>query len=219
MAVQTLTHIYSQAAPNPPGKYTAIIECDGISTAVEIEVTGTPPATPANLAVPSTTPESVTATWDPVDGATSYSLGWRAQGGTEWTWIPGSTSPATVPNLTPATAYEVTVKAVNVSGESPEATPVPATTTALTAPTATAASPTASSVDLSWTAVDSAQSYTYKFKKTADADFGAPVAVPTGTTVTVPGLDASTAYDFQVAAVRGSYTGPWSATAAATTTA
>ncbi|WP_214413387.1 chitinase [Sphaerisporangium fuscum] len=80
------------------------------------------PATPAGLAVTGTTPSSVSLTWSPSTGATSYNVyrdGTRA----------GTTAATsyTATGLTAGTTYRFAVSAVNAAGESARSAEVPAT--------------------------------------------------------------------------------------------
>ncbi|GHF59796.1 chitinase [Streptomyces griseosporeus] len=84
-----------------------------------------PPAAPTGLAATTVTSASVTLSWTPVAGATSYAVyrdGTRAQ--------TTSATSATVSGLSPSTAYAFQVGALNGAGESPRSATVTATTTA-----------------------------------------------------------------------------------------
>ncbi|MFF9627109.1 chitinase [Streptomyces griseosporeus] len=84
-----------------------------------------PPAAPTGLTATTVTSTSVTLSWTPVAGATSYAVhrdGTRVQ--------TTSATSATVTGLTPSTAYAFQVSALNDAGESPRSATVTATTTA-----------------------------------------------------------------------------------------
>ncbi|MGV9276569.1 chitinase [Streptomyces griseosporeus] len=84
-----------------------------------------PPAAPTGLTATTVTSTSVTLSWTPVAGATSYAVyrdGTRAQ--------TTSATSATVSGLSPSTAYAFQVGALNDAGESPRSAAVTATTTA-----------------------------------------------------------------------------------------
>ncbi|MFH8939097.1 chitinase [Streptomyces griseosporeus] len=84
-----------------------------------------PPAAPTGLTATTVTSTSVTLSWTPVAGATSYAVyrdGTRAQ--------TTSATSATVSGLSPSTAYAFQVGALNDAGESPRSATVTATTTA-----------------------------------------------------------------------------------------
>ncbi|MFF9281146.1 chitinase [Streptomyces griseosporeus] len=84
-----------------------------------------PPAAPTGLTATTVTSTSVTLSWTPAAGATSYEVyrdGTRVQ--------TTSTASATVTGLSPSTAYAFQVSALNDAGESPRSATVTATTTA-----------------------------------------------------------------------------------------
>ncbi|MEU4801793.1 cellulose binding domain-containing protein [Actinosynnema sp. NPDC023587] len=87
----------------------------------------TPPAAPTNLGVGGTTKNSVSLTWTAATdnvGVTAYDV---YQGSKVATTVPGTS--ATVSGLTPATAYQFTVKARDAAGNtSPASNQVSATT-------------------------------------------------------------------------------------------
>ncbi|MET8134574.1 glycosyl hydrolase family 18 protein [Streptomyces sp. NPDC005251] len=85
----------------------------------------TVPATPAGLAVSSTTSSSVSLAWNAVSGATGYNV---YQGGSKVQAVTGSS--ATVSGLTASTAYSFQVSATNSAGESAKSSAVTGTTTA-----------------------------------------------------------------------------------------
>ncbi|MFF4104825.1 chitinase [Streptomyces sp. NPDC001903] len=161
-----------------------------------------------------------------VQGAYVY-LGAAGTGTTDvstWTQTPGawkqlSTAFRTGPATTSVTVYthgwygqsahltdDVTLVGPDPGGSGPGQPRPPAAPTGLTASGATA-----SSLNLSWSAASGATSYTlYR-------DGAAPVSV-TGTSATVTGLAASTAYTFRVGAVNAAGESPKSAPVSASTT-
>ncbi|UZN53013.1 fibronectin type III domain-containing protein [Bacillus paralicheniformis] len=73
------------------------------------------PEAPQNLQYTSTT-DSVTVTWDPVDGATSY----KVYRGANKTFYEEVTEPTiTLTGIAPDTPLTVNITAVNSAGESP----------------------------------------------------------------------------------------------------
>lgn len=87
-----------------------------------------------------------------------------------------------------------------------------------TAPTVTAGSSGSTSQSLSWTAVSGATSYKVEYRTQGSATWlTGPTA--TGTSASVTGLTAATAYEYRVAAVNSGGTGPWSATVSKSTAA
>ncbi|MFD4569912.1 chitinase [Streptomyces sp. NPDC058467] len=85
----------------------------------------TVPATPAGLAVSSTTSSSVSLSWNTVSGATGYNV---YQGGTKVQAVTGSS--ATVSGLAASTSYSFQVTATNSAGESAKSSTVTGTTSA-----------------------------------------------------------------------------------------
>ncbi|WP_369248889.1 chitinase [Streptomyces sp. R41] len=85
----------------------------------------TVPATPAGLAVSSTTSSSVSLSWNTVSGATGYNV---YQGGTKVQSVTGTS--ATVSGLAASTSYSFQVTATNSAGESAKSSAVTGTTTA-----------------------------------------------------------------------------------------
>lgn len=86
------------------------------------------------------------------------------------------------------------------------------------APTATTGTSGATTQALSWTAVAGATSYTVR-RRTQGGSTWTNGPTVTGTSGTVTGLTAATAYEYQVAAANSGGTGPWSATVTASTLA
>ncbi|MEV6191549.1 glycoside hydrolase family 18 protein [Streptomyces sp. NPDC051920] len=85
----------------------------------------TVPATPAGLAVSSTTSSSVSLSWNTVSGATGYNV---YQGGSKVQSVTGTS--ATVSGLSASTSYSFQVSATNSAGESAKSSAVTGTTSA-----------------------------------------------------------------------------------------
>ncbi|PSM39414.1 chitinase [Streptomyces dioscori] len=83
------------------------------------------PATPAGLNVASTTSSSVSLAWNPVSGASGYSV---YRSGTKVAAVTGTS--ATVTGLAASTSYSFQVTATNTAGESAKSTAVTGTTKA-----------------------------------------------------------------------------------------
>ncbi|MFC9851129.1 chitinase [Streptomyces prasinus] len=84
----------------------------------------TVPGTPGGLGVSGTTASTASLRWNPVSGATGYSV---YRDGTKVTAVTGTS--ATVTGLAAATSYSFQVTATNAAGESPKSTAVTARTT------------------------------------------------------------------------------------------
>jgi len=160
----------------------------------------TAPSTPANLAATGKTANSVSLSWSASTdnvGVTGYDVSYN--GGS--VSVTGTT--ATVTGLTPNTAYTFTVKAKDAAGNlSAASTGLTVTTSAgsdTTAPSTPAnlasTGKTANSVSLSWsTSTDNVGVTGY------NVYYGTNSVSVTGTTATVSGLAANTAYTFTVKA-------------------
>nr|BAM67137.1 chitinase [Paenibacillus sp. FPU-7] len=159
------------------------------------------PSVPAGLTVTAKTSNSVTLSWtastDNV-GVAGYTVSY----GTNNVNVSGTST--TITGLTPNTAYSFTVKAKDAAGNvSAASTAVSVTTDAAsndtTAPTAPTnlqvAAKTASSITLNWTAsTDNVGVTGYT------VSYGTNKVDVTGTTATISGLTAGTAYTFSVTA-------------------
>jgi chitodextrinase len=157
--------------------------------------TAQPPATPTGLAVTGTTSSSVSLAWNASPSATSYTV---RRGGANPVTVSGTST--TVTGLAAATSYSFTVSASNSAGASAQSAPVIATTTGGGTPVPptpgglAVTGTTCTSVALSWSASAGATGYRV-YRGTALA------ATVSGTSATVGGLSAGTAYSFRVSAV------------------
>lgn len=82
-----------------------------------------PPAAPTGLTAAASSSTSVSLSWTPVPGATSYTV--HRDGAAP---LPATSAQATVTGLTASTIYTFRVGAVNAAGESPTSAPVSVTT-------------------------------------------------------------------------------------------
>ena len=164
-AAERSLYVRSYSTSYNPASMTASGYRDGKNNIIDItfvagssdpETPGAPDA-PQNLAATAQGSTSIYLTWDAVDGATSYDV-YRDS---EFV-INVTENSYTDNNLTPATEYVYTVKAVNANGESSASNEARATTQQVppSAPTnlvATAQGTT--SISLTWNAVMGATSY------------------------------------------------------------
>ncbi|MEC0246493.1 glycosyl hydrolase family 18 protein [Paenibacillus chitinolyticus] len=179
------------------------------------------PSVPANLTSTAKTSTSVTLSWSASTdnvGVTGYTVTY----GTKTVDVSATT--ATITGLTPSTAYSFTVKAKDAAGNvSAASSPVSVTTdansgggtdtTAPTAPTNLAVTAkTSTSVTLGWTAsTDNVGVTGYT------VSYGSTSVNVTGTTATISGLTAGTAYTFSVKAKDAAGNVSAAATVSATT--
>ena len=172
------------------------------------------PSAPANLAAAAST-NSVTLTWTPSSGATTYNVyrGTTAGGEsatavrTGWTGSSSSDS-----GLSSSTAYFYTITALNAAGESGYSAEVSVTTgsSALAAPTGLKAIAGSGQATVAWKAVTGATTYNL-YRNSVLAQTGI-----SGTSATDTGLTNSTTYTYTVAAVKATGQGTLSAGITAT---
>ena len=158
------------------------------------------PAAPSEDDLETTaTSDSITLSWPAVTGADSYDVKY-SPGGETPTTVTGASHP--FPNLTPNTAYTLSVRAKNSGGESGWSS-----TTARTAPAAPSnptATATSTSITLSWPAVAGADSYDVKYSPGGET----PTTV-TRTSHPFPNLTPGTAYTLSVRARNSSGESGW----------
>ncbi len=151
-----------------------------------------------------------------VSGTQSYSVALSG-----WTSLPATSNTSNIlTGLQPGTPYDVEVVAVNSAGQSDPSAILTFTTTAVvpvlpSAPTGlTSTSTTNTSVNLSWTAptVGSAPiTYQTQWSPTGlNSWTNGPLVGPGVTTAQITGLSPGTTYDFQVQAINGAGSGPFS---------
>lgn len=187
-------------------------------------VTATPTAASAAPGTPSGVSAtagdgSVTLSWTPVGGATSYDVYEAATSGGEttptYTGITGSSTP--VSGLTNGTEYFFTVTAVNAGGASAQSAEVHATPLAPTAPpipTALAATVGDTQIALTWDAASGATSYEVNQGTTSGGETA--LQSVTGTSFISTGLTNGTRYYFTVTASNAAGTSAPSAEVSAT---
>ncbi|MFA9370816.1 MAG: fibronectin type III domain-containing protein [Labilibaculum antarcticum] len=177
------------------------------------------PSVPSGLSASNVTQTSFTITWNAVSTASSYDLQIREQGGT-WQTINTSEVSYGFTGATAETTYEFQVRANNDAGSSSysaiatvitEAAPtVPDVPTNLIATNITY-----NSITISWDAVADATDYDLNVRPNGTTTWTS-VNLST-TTYNYTGLDAETAYEFQVRANNAIGSSAYSNTATATT--
>ena len=174
------------------------------------------PSAPTNLVATAQSSTSIALSWNAVDGATSYNVYRNSSVNAIATVTTGTSYTDT--NLTPATEYVYTVKAVNANGESAASNEARATTQQAvpSAPQNLAATAqSSSSIALTWTAVNGATSYNVYRNSSVN-----PIAtVTTGTSYTDTNLTPAMEYVYTVKAVNSAGESAASNEARATTEA
>nr|AKG25402.1 alpha-amylase [Microbacterium aurum] len=161
----------------------------------------TVPAVPSGLKA-TVSGTSVALSWSAVSGATKYRVAYRDAGVVKYVTVTSGTT-LTVSDLAAGTAYWFKVRAENSAGYSAYSAQVDVTTgstgvvTVPAVPSGLKATVSGTSVALSWSAVSGATKYRVAYR---DAGVAKYVTVTSGTTLTVSGLSAQTAYWFKVRA-------------------
>jgi fibronectin type 3 domain-containing protein len=182
------------------------------------------PGIPTNVQAAALSATSVSVTWNPVAGATSYNVYYIRQALGDTLTLAGQVnqSPHTCTGLASDTAYYFFVKAVNTAGESLQGDPASARTL-LAAPgvpsgvTAVAAS--ANSITVNWTAVQGAAKYKLYYAIGGDSAAKVQVGESVAVTYTHEGLQANAPYYYYVVAVNASGESGYSVTTALSHTA
>ncbi len=186
-----------------------LISADGISFGHEFSKTGTSDVScyhPTWLNTSSITSMSANLDWDPVSGATSYSVQYRVSGGT-WYYVYGSpfgNSWTTLSGLQPATNYEWRVRTNCYYGNySAWSYPEPFTTLGYSCSVPTwpnTYSITETTATFSWSGVSGAVSYTVQTRLPNGTWYDAPGGPIYNTSVTVGGFSPGTTYQWRVRA-------------------
>jgi hypothetical protein len=198
--------------------------CSGGTSAYSLPATFTTAApscsVPAGLSSGNITPSSATLSWTAVTGATSYNIHYRVSGSATWTNTTSSTSSVSISGLTASTAYEFQVQTVCSGGTSAYSSSATFTTIAPSCSVPAGLSSgniTTSSATLSWTAVSGATSYNIHYRVSGSTTW--TTTTSSTSSVSISGLTASTAYEFQVQTVCSGGTSAYSSSATFTTTA
>lgn len=150
----------------------------------------------------STSSCSITLNWNAVSVASGYNVRYRKAGTTFWTNISGTISGTsyTFTNLTAATSYDLSVRAVCASDASKKSgysqVTVSTTNTCALPASATATGVTQTTATISWTGTCNAVSYDVQYRKTGVVTWTTVNTTATSTTLT--GLTANTGYDYRI---------------------
>ena len=166
-----------------------------------------------------TTTDSITLTWDPVDGALRYMLQYKVEGAEEWTLIRNITDTSlTLTVLEPNTTYTIRMKTIgdNINYKNSDFIYSTVTTDMLALDNPTGleqTGKTTDSVTLKWDAVENAETYCAFYYRD-----GETIATwTTDTTCTISGLDANSTYAIFVYALADGYAGSANSFISATT--
>lgn len=178
-----------------------------------------PPAPTGVVASPGNTEAKVM--WQPVPGAGSYYITFATRPGGDYVAGGFSSDPGfTATGLTNGTPYYVRVQTVAASGSSAfsaETAVTPSVTLPLAPQNVSAPVIGNTQVSLQWSPVSGASGYVI-FRSDAGAAWpDAPHAAVTGTLFTDAQVSNGARYSYRVAAVNGSGSGAWSASAVAVT--
>ncbi|MCL2623781.1 MAG: fibronectin type III domain-containing protein, partial [Planctomycetaceae bacterium] len=172
----------------------------------------TPPAVPTNFRYTGQTTNSVTLAWNNATGATGYRLEYKKASDTDWTEFPVADGAltATISGLSADTNYNFRIRATNDNGSSDWATANAATLMQPPQAPVNFRSTTrqTSSVTLAWDAAERTTGYVLQYKRTSDANW-TTAAAPTGTSTTITGLTANTAYHFRIQATNSGGASDW----------
>jgi chitinase len=193
-------------AGNNPASNNGVIGTGQPWTIVSSSTTGATkaPSAPKALAVTAMTSSSATLSWTAATIAGGGSLSGYTifANGTKIATVSGSTTNFTVTGLAASTTYAFTVAATDSLGTSPQSTAVSVKTPAGIVPAAptglTESSLTSTAVALSWAAPGTPAGA--KLAGYTILNDGTVVGTTTGTSFTVTGLSAATAYSFSVEA-------------------
>ena len=176
---------------------------------------------PDNLSAAAGNAQVVVA-WSEVEDATRYEVQYKLTSATDWTsastTITGTSH--TVTSLTNDSEYQFRVKAFGegkISDYSNTVTATPVTPPSAPAtPTGLSGTASQTSVDLTWTPVDNAVSYSIRHRLSTASSW-TTVSSLTSPSYSVTGLTEDSQYDFQVRAVNGVGDSSWSSTVQVTT--
>ncbi|MCY3897172.1 MAG: fibronectin type III domain-containing protein [Caldilineaceae bacterium] len=187
----------------------------------------TVPGIPAGLGVTSTGPTEITLSWTAVDGAASYQLQRRTNGGAWGSPMDaGSGTSYTDMDLAPSTTYDYEVRAVNAAGNSGWSGVVTSATTAPEAPDAVSdldAMASADKITLTWSMPDGngAAISGYEIEVSDDDSSWSDLATlaATATSYEHMNLGPGTMKYYRISAMNSVGTSAWSASAMATVAA
>jgi fibronectin type 3 domain-containing protein len=204
LATGVSTNSYTDTtASNGTTYYYVVRANNGTDSADSNEASARPIAsfTISSAAAASTT--SITLTWANASGATSYDVRYGTSTGSYTTTLTGQSSPLTITGLTSGQTYYFMVSAKNTvgGGASVNATAEASAATPLSAPTGLVASATTAQIQLSWSAVAGATSYSI-YRGTSSGSYTSIASGQTGTNYTDSSAANGTTYYYVVRSVK-----------------
>ncbi|MDW8157637.1 MAG: fibronectin type III domain-containing protein [Bacteroidia bacterium] len=154
---------------------------------------------PTGMSTSGISASGATANWNAVPGATSYNFRFRAVGASVWNTYSTAVPSYTMSGLNSGTNYEWQVSTVCASGNSAYTASTNFGTTCLVPTGTTTSNINTSTATLSWNSVSNATGYTLQYKPSASSTWN--TLSPSGTSHNLTGLNASTSYDWRVAAI------------------
>ena len=146
------------------------------------------PSAPAGLTCTAMTSSTITAQWNPVDGATKYRV--SSDNGATWVELDSATNVHTFSKLTASSEYQIAAQAQNAGGWGASSQTTCSTAEPpLPAPIGAVCTAAISSLELRWSPVDEATRYR------VSTDSGKTWEETTGTALTLSGLTADNSYD------------------------
>jgi endoglucanase len=230
LSASTAYYFYVKAV-STSGTSGASNEASATTAAVTVPVTPptqpTAPSAPTGLTATASSSTQINLSWSPSStSGVTYSVYSGSSAGAINTLVASGLGTAgfSVTGLTASTTYFFAVTATNSAGTSPASSPASAATQAPPAPSApaglTATASSSSQINLTWTAsTTSGVTYSIFSGAGSGGETNAVASGLSGTSYSVTGLTASTAYFFIVKAVSGTTSSTASNEASATTQA
>ena len=178
------------------------VNATGTGTSTSVQSYWTLLETPTNFGYTNRTDASVTLAWDSMDDATGYQVQYRIGTGA-WSSsnVSFSGATATISALTPNTAYDFQVQAINSPDDNfSEWASLPLKTLLETPTGLQSTDKTDNTVTLEWNTVSGATNYQVQYRTGTEPWSTSQVTV-VGTIATVSNLTPNTSYEFQVRAI------------------
>lgn len=179
--------------------YVVGVNAYGSSAASSTITYGTTSSSPTGLTASSASTSSINLSWNSTTGANSYTVSYQPSGGSTST-VTGLTGTSTTINtLSPGTIYNFQIVAVNTYATSASSSVVTYGTVTSAPATFSASNASASTIDLAWSTVVGATSYSY-FYRPAGGSYTSVTGF-TGLSTTLSGLSSGIVYNLYLVAV------------------